>query len=108
MLKKFKFVCGDTSPQIGLTLTREDSGEPIDLTGATVNFHVKAIGATDVTLTKQCVITDAAAGQCTVAWTTGDLNLPEGEYNAEVEVVTDTYRETVFELIRLQLRDDIA
>jgi hypothetical protein len=103
----YKFVRGDTSPQIRVTLTRE-SGEVVDLTDATVYLHVKPANSNSLTMSKQAIITDAEAGKFTIAWGQGDLDIDDGSYNAEIEVVASLYRETVYDLIQLQIRDDIA
>lgn len=103
----YKFVSGDTSPQIEVTLTRE-SGDVVNLTGATVYLHIRAKGATSVTLTKTATVTNPTGGVFVVSWDDGDLNLSAGAYDAEIEVVTDTYRETVYDLLQIQIRDDIA
>jgi hypothetical protein len=107
MATVYKFVRGDTSPQISVTLTRE-SGEAVDLTGATVYLHIRAKGAPEVTLTKSGSINDPENGGFVVVWAEGDLDLAAGAYDAEIEVVTDTYRETVYDLLAIQIRDDIA
>jgi hypothetical protein len=103
----YKFVSGDTSPQISVTLTRED-GSAVDLTGATVYLHIRAKGSPDLTLTKTATISDAVNGAFIVVWAEGDLDLAAGAYDAEIEVVTDTYRETVYDLLQIQIRDDVA
>jgi hypothetical protein len=103
----YKFVSGDTSPQISVTLTRE-SGEVVDLTGATVYLHIRAKGAPTVTLTKTATITNPTDGVFVVAWVEGDLDLAAGAYDGEIEVVTDTYRETVYDLLAIHIRDDVA
>ena len=103
----YKFVSGDTSPQMSVTLTRED-GSAVDLTGATVYLHIRAKGSPTLTLTKTASISDAVNGVFIVVWAEGDLDLAAGAYEAEIEVVTDTYRESVFDLLQLQIRDDVA
>lgn len=103
----YKFVSGDTSPQMRVTLTRDDD-TALDLTGATVNVHIRAKGATTVALSKVATVTNATDGILVVAWNEGDLDLAAGAYEAEIEVVTDTYRESVFDLLQLQIRDDLA
>lgn len=45
MAEKIKLVQGDTRPQVRLTLTDENTGDVIDLTGATVTLHFRALGA---------------------------------------------------------------
>jgi len=41
MATSFKYVQGDTGPQIRVTLTEEDTGNAVDLTGATVTLHLE-------------------------------------------------------------------
>lgn len=103
----YKFVSGDTSPQMQVTLTRED-GSAVDLTGATVYLHIRAKGSPTLTKTKTATISNALNGVIIVVWAEGDLDLAAGAYEAEIEVVTDTYRESVFDLLQLQIRDDVA
>lgn len=107
MATTYKFVRGDTLPQLGVTLTRDD-GTVVDLTGTTVNLHVKAQGAPSVSFTKVATITDATGGAFVVAWNSGDLDLAAGIYEAEIELIRGGDTETVYDLIRLQIRDDIA
>jgi len=107
MATTYKFVRGDTLPQLGVTLTRDD-GTVVDLTGMTVNLHVRAQGAPSVSFTKVATITDATGGEFVVAWNSGDLDLDAGIYEAEIELVNGGDVETVYDLIRLQIRDDIA
>lgn len=103
----YKFVSGDTSPQMQVTLTRDD-GSAVDLTGATVYLHIRAKGSPTLTLTKTAAIYDAVNGVFVVAWAEGDLDLAAGVYDAEIEVITAAYRETVYDLLQIQIRDDIA
>ena len=48
MAQLFKYVQGDTGPQIQVTLTEEDTGNPVDLTGASVTLHFRAAGEESV------------------------------------------------------------
>lgn len=104
----YKFVSGDTAPQIELTLTREDSSV-VDLTDATVYAHIRAMGSPVVTLSKTCVITDAENGLAVLVWQEGDLDLAAGTYQAEIEVEFDSGEvETVYELLQLQIREQLG
>ena len=74
----------DTSPQIGAIL-KDGSGNPVDLTAATVRFHMKRIGAASASITSAATIVDEDAGSVKYVWTTGDT-ATAGTYLAEFQV----------------------
>lgn len=111
MTERIKLVQGDTGPQIRLTLTEDSNDSPIDLTGASVAVHFRAVGSDTVLFTRLAYIPplSAASGVCFLIWNTGDLNQEPGDYEAEVEVIRQTgERETVYELLKFRLRGDFA
>lgn len=104
-------VQGDTGTQIKVTLTREDTGLPEILTGATVSLHFKKKGTSTVlfTITGQNTPQEEVAGVAYFVFSSGQLNLDAGNYVGEVEVVFQTgVRETVYEIIDFVLREDFA
>lgn len=107
MATRYKFVRNDTSPQLKVTLARED-GSAVDITGAQVFLYIRQIGETTITLSKAMTVTDGANGVAIAAWSSTDLTMDAGLYEGEIEVITSTYRETVYDLIRIDIRDDIA
>ena len=74
----------DTSPQIGATLQSGD-GTVIDLTSATVRFHMKKIGATTTTVDADATVINADAGTVKYVWNSADT-ATAGSYLAEFEV----------------------
>lgn len=104
----YQLVQGDTKPQIQLTLTRGENNTVADLTDCTVYCHIRKIGSTTLTLTKTCVITDAPNGLAVVAWVEGDLNISAGLYEAEIEIEHATFTETVFDLLTLDVREQLG
>tara|TARA_B100001093_G_C26192333_1_gene744434 strand:- start:223 stop:546 length:324 start_codon:yes stop_codon:yes gene_type:complete len=107
MAEKIKLVQGDTKPQVKLTIT--ENSNPIDITGATVNLHFRAVGSTTSLFSRSALITDGSAGICTVVWQSSDLDRDAGDYEGEVEVVfADTTRQTVFDLLKFKIREDFA
>lgn len=75
----------DTSPQIQATLKDSDNAV-IDLSGATVRFHMKAYGATSTKVDAAATIVgDAVNGVVKYVWQSGDTDTV-GTYNAEFEV----------------------
>lgn len=109
MADTIKLVQADTLPQIKLTLTDDTTNLPIDLTGSTVNLHVRAAGSSVLAFTRTATIqAPATAGIAVVQWAVGDLDRAPGLYEAEVEVVNGTARETIYDTLSLQIREDIA
>lgn len=107
MTDVYKFVSGDTYPQIQLTLSRED-GSVINLANSEVYFYMRPKGSNEVILTRTAVITDADNGEAVIVWEEGNLDLQAGMYEGEIEVVTDIFRETVYDLLQIQIRSELA
>jgi len=108
------FVQSDTLPQIKLTLTNEDTQSPKNLTNKVVSLHAKPATGTGVRFSREAIFpqgnTDRVGGICYIQWLDGDLNRPAGDYNAEIEIydTATQSRETVYDLIKLVIREDIA
>lgn len=103
-------VQGDTKPQIKVTLTRDD-GTAQNVTAATIKLHFRPTLSTTLSfsLTGSSVGVDPTKGEVIFDFAAGQLDLPEGDYEGEVEVVySDSTRETVFEVINFVLREDFA
>jgi hypothetical protein len=79
----FSIKQNDTSPSLQATL-KDASLNPIDLTGATVMFHMKSVGGT-VKVDQQMTITDATGGVVQYDWQSGDTDTV-GTYYVEFEV----------------------
>jgi len=104
-----KLVQGDTGPQFQITLTDEDSGAVIDLTGGTVTLHFRAVGSTTVLFSRLFTLTDAANGVATLQFNSGDLDQDAGRYEGEIEVVLASgVRETLYDRMKFRLREDFA
>ena len=109
----FLLVKNDTFAQIQATITREDTGAAVNLTGTTVRLRFRAAYATTVlfTLTAiQAVSTDFANGIATFSFTSSNLvDKAAGDYEGEIEITyADTTQETVFELINFIIREDFG
>lgn len=108
------FVQSDTLPQIKLTLTDEVTQLPKNLTNKLVSLHAKPATGAGVSFTRPAELdlfpTDRANGIAYVVWQNGDLNRPAGDYNAEIEIYDTATgsRETIYETIKLVIREDIA
>lgn len=109
MAQSFKYVQGDTGPQLKLTLTEEDSGSAVDLTGATVTLHFRAAGEDNVLFSRQFFINPDVAGEAILQWEEGDLDVEPGAYEGEVEVVRASgLRETLYDKLKFRIREDFA
>lgn len=99
----------DTSPSMLSTLN-DASATAVDLTGASVRFHMRQIGSTQVTVDEAATVVTAASGEIRYDWDTADT-ATTGSYQAEFEV---TYADGSIETfpndgyIRVEITDDIA
>ena len=111
MATSFKYVQGDTGPQIRVTLTEEDTGNAVDLTGATVTLHFRAAGEDTVLFSRGFYVNPDTAedGVAVLQWETDDLNQEAGAYEGEIEVVRNSgLRETLFDKLKFKIREDFA
>ena len=110
MAATYKYVQGDTGPQLQLSFTDEDTDTATDLTSGTVDLHFRAAGEDTVLFTRRLEIkTPATLGVATIVWHTGDLDLPAGAYQGEIEVVRASgVRETLYDLFKFKIREDFA
>lgn len=79
----FSIKQNDTSPSLQATL-KDAALNPVDLTGATVMFHMKSIDGT-VKVDQQMTITNASGGVVQYDWQSGDTDTV-GTYYVEFEV----------------------
>lgn len=99
----------DTSPSMLATL-QDANGDAVTVTGASVRFHMRAIGSTNVTVDAAAVIVDAANGIVRYDWGAADTDTV-GSYQAEFEV---TYADGSIEtfpndgFIKVKITDDVA
>ncbi len=111
MAQVFKYVQGDTGPQIRVTLTNEDDNAAVDLTSATVTLHFREAGAESVLFSREFYINPDTAnnGVAVLQWATDDLQVDAGTYEGEIEVVRSSgVRETLFEKLKFKIRADFA
>ena len=92
-LMAFRIKTNDTSPKLAVTL--EDANSvPVNISGSTVRFHMKALGATSLKVDAPMTITNATGGIVEYSWVSSDTNTA-GTYYGEVEVTyTDSAVET--------------
>ena len=97
----------DTSPSLRATL-QDANGNPVDVTGASVQFHMRSSGS--VIVDAVASIVTPASGIVEYSWAPADT-ATVGSYQAEFEVTyasgaVETFPNTGY--IRVRIRDDIA
>lgn len=105
----YYLVQGDTGPQIKVTVTRDETGELVDMTGATVYLKLrkKPSNVVLLTLTATNVGTNLAEGVAIFVFSDGDLDIEPGNYDGEVEInFGDGTRETIYETLDFFVRED--
>lgn len=99
----------DTSPKMLATL-QNANGDAIDLTGASVRFHMRTVNGSASVVSAAATIVNAASGIVRYSWAAGDT-ATVGTYQAEFQV---TYADATIETfpndsyISVQIVDDIA
>lgn len=99
----------DTSPAM-LASLQDANSAAIDITGATVRFHMRLIGSTDVKIDASAVILNQLNGQVRYDWDASDTDT-FGAYHAEFEVTFSDGSIETFpndEYIRVEIIDDIT
>ena len=124
MSTAIKLVSGDTRPQVVVDLKDQD-GNAIDLTAATVRLYFRKAGATAVLQTivgslltgfrnsAGALITTApynvagAGGRASFNWPAGALDVDAGLYEGEVEITfPDASIQTVYDKLKFKVRSD--
>ena len=99
----------DTSPAMLATL-QDANGAAVGIVGASVRFHMRTIGSSQVKVDATAVIVDAEGGEVRYDWLAADTDTI-GSYQAEFEV---TYADASIETfpndgyIRVEIIDDIT
>lgn len=108
MSEKIKLVQGDNRPYITLTL-RDADGTPINLNGATVNVYFRAVGTTQVLSTIPCTLVGGGtSGVVTFNFPGATLNVPAGMYEGEVTINFGSEVQTIYEVLKFQVREQFA
>ena len=74
----------DTSPSLGATL-RDGSNSVIDLTDASVKFHMRPVGGSTTTVDRAAVVLSPTDGTVRYEWLDGDT-ATSGNYQAEFQI----------------------
>lgn len=99
----------DTSPVLEATLT-DENGNAVDLTGASVDFHMRRQLDDTLKVDGTASIIDAANGKVQYSWSSGDTDTT-GKYDAEFEVTYSSGDIETFpnhENIVIKITDDLG
>jgi len=103
-------VQGDTGPQIYITVTREDTGAAVDVSGGSARLKVRKKGTDTLsfTLSASDVGDNLENGKLYFSLDGGQLaTIAAGNYEGEVEMtLSDGIVETVYERVDLVIRED--
>lgn len=108
-MSDFPIKQGDTSPALVATLTDSD-GQAVNLTGASVDFHMRPRGSDTPTVESSGNIIDSSGGKVEYPWSDGDTS-NAGVYRGEFEV---TYGDNTIETfpndgyITVEIKEEIA
>lgn len=80
----FTIAQGDTAPALEATL-KDGDGNPVDLSGATIKFHMMTKRYNKSLVNKDATISDAANGKVQYSWAEGDTDTV-GDHHIEWEV----------------------
>lgn len=111
MAEKIKLVQGDNLPYIRLSLSEPSSGAPINLSdpGVVVRVYFRAAGSDTVLSTIVCEKVDGGStGQVRFNFGAGVLDVEPGPYEGEVEVDFDGQTQTVYEVLKFNVRSQFA
>ncbi len=97
-------VQGDTAPILRGSITNDETGGPLDLTGCTVFFQMRKKDDTRYTVNAAATITNEDDGLVAYTLAANDLNTP-GEYQAQFEVhYADATVQTTHNLTTINVR----
>ena len=103
-------VQGDTGPQIYMKVTREDTGEAIDVSGGSAALLVRKKGQTTIlfTLSAADVGSNLEGGNLYFSLDGGQLaTIAGGNYEGELQLTLgDGIIETVYERVSIVIRED--
>lgn len=104
-MAKIYTVQNNTAPPIVITLERD--GNPIDVTGATVDLYINLNGTVTNTGHTSCTLTTPASGVVTYTTEAADF-ATAGSYNCEVKITYgDGTVETIYQEFQVVSRSDL-
>lgn len=108
MSNTIKLVQGDNLPYIRLALKNADE-TPMDVSDATVVVKFRASGTTVTLSVLTCTfVTDGTDGLVVFNFPGETLSVPAGLYEGEIEIDFAGQIQTVYNLLKFQVREDFS
>jgi hypothetical protein len=110
-LLKIPLVTGDNRPYVRLTLTDTNTGVPIDVSAPTtlVKVYFRASGASNILATLACTKPNGGAdGVVQFNFPGNTLDVLPGSYEGEVEIDFAGETQTIYDVLKFQLRAEFA
>lgn len=105
MSQRIRLVSGDNRPYVKLTLKDAD-GTPMNLTAATVRVYFRAAGTTNILSTIPCtLIGSGSTGEAQFNFPGTTLDVPAGAYEGEIEIDFGGEIQTVYDILKFQVRE---
>jgi hypothetical protein len=104
-----KLVQNDNLPEVTLTLTDKQNGDPLDLSASTTTVVVKfrARGTTTVLSILSCSKPNGGAdGVVRFGFPSTSLDVAEGNYEGEIEISFNGVIQTVFDTLQFYVRKE--
>lgn len=111
MAERIKLVQGDNLPYVRLTLTNPADGTAINLSDPSivVRVYFRAAGSATVLATITCEkVSGGSTGQVRFNFPNGVLDVEPGPYEGEVEIDFDGQTQTVYEVLKFNVRSQFA
>lgn len=111
MAERIKLVQGDNLPYITLTLTDSVTGQPLDLSSAStvVRVYFRAAGSSTVLATLVCQkVAGGSSGKVRFNFPDNTLAVAPGPYEGEVEIDFDGEQQTIYEVLKFNVRAQFA
>jgi hypothetical protein len=105
MSQRIKLVSGDNRPYIKLTL-KDSDGVAMNLAGATVRVFFRESGTETILATIPCTLVGGGTtGQAQFNFPGTTLDVPAGPYEGEIEIDFGGEIQTVYDLLKFQVRE---
>lgn len=107
MADRIKLVKGDNRPYITLTLS-DSTGAAIDLSDSntSVVVYFRAVGSTTVLATLATTkVNGGTTGLVKFNFPGTTLTITPGQYEGEIEITFNGEKQTVYDVLKFQLRD---
>ena len=109
MFNYIKLVQNDTRPSLVITLTDENTGQPINITGCVIRMYFRLAGEVELTGTIIGQVINGNNGLCIFHWASvPDILAGEpGVYQGEIEIeFPDTTKQTAWEILKFKMREE--